>query len=100
MRGRRNACWTMPPRVAPGSPVDLPFRAPAPVPPGRYPYRWTMVGPSGRLDDLVQVLMDKGVLRITDLPPAAQSKLLSRTQARVALGGLSRLIDDDEDGVI
>ena len=52
------------------------------------------------LDDLVQVLMDKGVLRITDLPPAAQSKLLSRTQARVALGGLSRLIDDDEVGVI
>ena len=52
------------------------------------------------LDDLVQVLMDKGVLRITDLPPAAQSKLLSRTQARVALGGLNRLIDDDEVGVI
>ena len=52
------------------------------------------------LDDLVQVLMNKGVLRITDLPPAAQSKLLSRTQARVALGGLSRLIDDDEVGVI
>lgn len=52
------------------------------------------------LDDLVQVLMDKGLLRITDLPPAAQSKLLSRTQARVALGGLNRLIDDDEVGVI
>ena len=52
------------------------------------------------LDDLVQVLMNKGVLRITDLPPAAQSKLLSRTQARVALGGLNRLIDDDEVGVI
>jgi len=31
---------------------------------------------------------------------AAQSKLLSRTQARVALGGLNRLIDDDEVGVI
>ena len=52
------------------------------------------------LDDLVHVLMDKGVLRITDLPPAAQSKLLSRTQARDALGGLHRLIDDDEAGVI
>lgn len=52
------------------------------------------------LDDLVQVLMNKGVLRITDLPAAAQSKLLSRTQARVALGGLNRLIDDDEVGVI
>lgn len=53
------------------------------------------------LDDLVQVLMNKGVLRITDLPAAAQSKLLSRTQARVALGGLNRLIDDDDEvGVI
>ena len=52
------------------------------------------------LDDLVQVLMNKGVLRITDLPAAAQSKLLSRTQARVALGGLNRLTDDDEVGVI
>ena len=52
------------------------------------------------LDDLVQVLMDKGVLRITGLPPAAQTKLHSPTQARVALGGLNRLIDDDEVGVI
>lgn len=52
------------------------------------------------LDDLVQVLMNKGLLRITDLPPAAQSKLLSRTQAREALGGLNRLINDDEAGII
>ncbi|BAU73004.1 hypothetical protein [Metapseudomonas furukawaii] len=50
------------------------------------------------LDDLITVLMTKGIIRITDLPPAAQSKLLSRNQAREALGGISRLIvDDDED---
>ncbi len=52
------------------------------------------------LEDLISVLMTKGVLRITDLPPAAQSKLLSRTQAREALGGLNRLINDDDAGVI
>lgn len=52
------------------------------------------------LDDLIQVLTSKGLLRITDLPPAAQAKLLDRTRARVALGGLSNLIDDEETGLV
>jgi len=52
------------------------------------------------LDDLIQVLTAKGVIRVTDLPPAAQAKLMDRNQAREALGGLSRLIDDDEKGLI
>ncbi|BAQ71826.1 tryptophan synthase subunit beta like protein [Pseudomonas sp. Os17] len=52
------------------------------------------------LDDLIQVLTSKGVIRVTDLPAAAQAKLMDRTQARVALGGLSRLINDDETGLI
>ncbi len=52
------------------------------------------------LDDLIQVLMTKGVIRITDLPPAAQSKLMNRTQVRETLGGLNRLINDEESGVI
>ncbi|MGY4531321.1 hypothetical protein ACVW0Y_000424 [Pseudomonas sp. TE3786] len=52
------------------------------------------------IDDLISVLMNKGVLRITDLPPAAQGKLLSRNQSREALGGLHRLINDDDAGVI
>jgi hypothetical protein len=37
---------------------------------------------------------------VTDLPAAAQAKLMDRSQAREALGGLSYLIDDDEDGLI
>jgi len=49
------------------------------------------------LEDLISVLITKGVIRITDLPPAARSKLLNRTQAREALGGLTRLINDDEE---
>ena len=52
------------------------------------------------LDDLIQVLTSKGVIRVTDLPAAAQAKLMDRTQAREALGGLSHLIDDDETGLI
>ncbi|BBP83963.1 MULTISPECIES: tryptophan synthase subunit beta [unclassified Pseudomonas] len=52
------------------------------------------------LEDLIGLLMTKGVIRITDLPQAAQSKLLSRNQAREALGGLNRLINDEESGVI
>ncbi len=52
------------------------------------------------LEDLIQVLTTKGVLRITDLPPAAQHKLISRSQAREGLGGLNRLIGDDEGGLI
>ncbi|EJM47398.1 hypothetical protein [Pseudomonas sp. GM48] len=52
------------------------------------------------LDDLIQVLTQKGVIRVTDLPTAAQAKLMDRNQAREALGGLSQLIDDEEAGLI
>ena len=52
------------------------------------------------LDDLIQVLTSKGVIRVTDLPAAAQAKLMDRNQAREGLGGLSHLIDDEETGLI
>jgi hypothetical protein len=52
------------------------------------------------LDDLIQVLTSKGVIRVTDLPAAVQAKLMDRSQAREALGGLSHLVDDDEAGLI
>jgi hypothetical protein len=52
------------------------------------------------LDDLIQVLTDKGVIRVTDLPAAAQAKLMDRSQAREALGGLSHLVDEDDSGLI
>ncbi|CAK9886916.1 MAG: hypothetical protein XXXJIFNMEKO3_03366 [Candidatus Erwinia impunctatus] len=49
------------------------------------------------LEDLIQVLMEKGVLSITDFPAAAQMKLIARAQAREVLNGsLTRLIGDDE----
>ncbi len=52
------------------------------------------------LEDLIHVLMTKGVLRITDLPAAAQHKLVNRSHAREGLGGLNRLINDDESSLI
>ena len=52
------------------------------------------------LEDLIEVLMSKGVISITDLPPAAQNKLLSRAKARQTLGGLEDLIGEEEDRLI
>ncbi|GLH31170.1 hypothetical protein BR1R5_05560 [Pseudomonas sp. BR1R-5] len=50
------------------------------------------------LEDLIEVLTAKGVFSITDLPPGAQAKLLSRSTARKALGSLNNLIEDEEEG--
>lgn len=52
------------------------------------------------LEDLIHLLIHKGVVRITDLPEAAQAKLSERSRAREALGGLAGLINDEEQGVI
>lgn len=52
------------------------------------------------LEDLINILTTKGVLRITDLPAAAQHKLVNRSQAREGLGGLNRLIGDDDNSLI
>ncbi len=49
------------------------------------------------LEDLIGVLIDRGVVCITDLPEAAQRKLQARAQTRAQLGNLSRLLDDEED---
>ncbi|EIK97373.1 Tryptophan synthase subunit beta like protein [Pseudomonas sp. M47T1] len=48
------------------------------------------------LDDLIQVLTSKGVIRITDLPEAALAKLKSRDAVRGELGGLDHLLDQDD----
>jgi len=52
------------------------------------------------LEDLITVLIRKGVVRVTDLPEAAQSKLVGRSKARDQLGGLQRLINDEDSGLI
>ncbi|ADC71820.1 conserved hypothetical protein [Thioalkalivibrio sp. K90mix] len=47
------------------------------------------------LEDLVEVLTYKGVIRFTDLPDAAQQKLLGRKDLRASARRLN-LMEDDE----
>lgn len=48
------------------------------------------------LEDLIGILMDRGVIRFTDLPEAAQHKLQARAQSRAQLDSLSKLLDEEE----
>lgn len=48
------------------------------------------------VDDLVNVLVEKSLMRFTDLPEAAQKKLLERRSLRQSLTALKLLGDDDQ----
>ena len=47
------------------------------------------------LEDVVQLLIDKGVILFTDLPESAQEKMLYRQRLRSKMGGNLNLIGDD-----
>lgn len=49
------------------------------------------------LEDLIDVLIRKEVLRLTDLPDSVQTKLLSRRRLRGSMRSLSLLGDDASD---
>ncbi len=49
------------------------------------------------LEDLIGVLLDKGVLMLTDLPEAAQLKIMQRRDIRRQIHKLSDLIGDQKD---
>lgn len=49
------------------------------------------------VDDLVNILVDKSLIRFTDLPAAAQAKLLMRRHLRGTGGGINLLDDGDDD---
>lgn len=49
------------------------------------------------LEDLIDALLDKGVLRLTDLPPQAMAKLQRRKSARQRLQNSLDLIEDSDD---
>ncbi|KAB2314643.1 hypothetical protein F8A87_00660 [Betaproteobacteria bacterium SCN2] len=51
------------------------------------------------VDDLVNVLIEKNLMRFTDLPDAAQKKLLERQSLRQSLTAL-KLLGDDDQGLI
>ena len=50
------------------------------------------------LEDLIDVLITRGVIQFTDLPEAAQGKLLERRQPRATLTHRLELLPDDGDG--
>lgn len=47
------------------------------------------------LEDVIDLLVERSIIRFTDLPPAAQSKLMERRSARAELHQLSLLDDSD-----
>ena len=49
------------------------------------------------VDDLIDLLIDRGVIQFTDLPPAAGEKYLQRQGARHRLQTWSSLIVDEKD---
>jgi hypothetical protein len=49
------------------------------------------------IEDLVDVLIEKKVLLLTDLPRAARQKLIERQRMRSEMGVLGNLMVDEED---
>ncbi|HTH17802.1 MAG TPA: hypothetical protein VL974_14180 [Magnetospirillum sp.] len=52
------------------------------------------------LEDLVEVLLRRGVVALSDLPAAAQDKLMQRRALRGWLAGVVGVVDDDDGKVI
>ena len=48
------------------------------------------------LEDLIDTLIAKGLIQFTDLPLAAQAKLLSRRETRVALSDPLQLLPPED----
>ncbi len=51
-------------------------------------------------EDLLDVLMDKKAILLTDLPEAARQKLLGRKRLRSELTTIGDILSDDSDGVL
>lgn len=51
-------------------------------------------------EDLIDVLLTKRIIMLTDFPPAAQEKLLHRKRLRRSLDAFAEVIAPDEDGPI
>ncbi|HLR13883.1 MAG TPA: hypothetical protein VK104_09750 [Burkholderiaceae bacterium] len=52
------------------------------------------------LEDLIDVLVANGTLRLTDLPAEALEKLSQRKRARARLRDALDLINDEEEGLL
>lgn len=51
------------------------------------------------IEDVIDLLIQKNIICITDLPPAVQNKLMERRSLRCSLNAL-KLFGDDEQGTI
>jgi hypothetical protein len=49
------------------------------------------------VEDLITVLIDNGILKLTDLPVAAQKKLAQRGKLRAQLGGLCDIAGESDE---
>lgn len=49
------------------------------------------------LEDLIDVLITRGVIQFTDLPAAAQAKLLERRETRASMADRLNLIQPEND---
>lgn len=49
------------------------------------------------LEDVVNVLVERGVIRYTDLPEAARRKLEDRATTRAGLDGLGALVEEEDE---
>lgn len=61
------------------------------------PLSHTDAGLARVLEDLIDVLINRGLIQFTDLPAAAQAKLLERRQTRASLVNRLELLPDDGD---
>lgn len=49
------------------------------------------------LEDVINLLMDRGIIRFTDLPEKAQAKLLDRQSLRKRVNDVGLISDEDSD---
>lgn len=52
------------------------------------------------LEDIIDLLTDKGIVQFTELPDAARTKLLKRKRLRQHIRHLDLLDDDDHEGMM
>ena len=52
------------------------------------------------LEDLIEVLLRRGVIALSDLPGPAQEKLMQRRALRHWLAGVAGLVDDNDGNMI
>lgn len=80
--------------------VPEPAAMPSTVGTGQNELSATDLGLIRVLEDVIDLLIERGVIRFTDLPAAAQTKLLERRSMRASLQKLDLLGDEEGNGII